>query len=537
MRKKKVKALDDFILKAIRSGPVPILRDIDNLPVEKLTRGERIVRFAHHYLVIPEGLKVGQPLRLDPFQIAFLLAVFDNPETTRRAILSVARRNGKTFLISVVMLAFILGPEAIPNSTLASAALSRDQAALVFQLMSKMLMLSPKLEGLYRVIPSSKRVVGLRKNVEYSALASDAKTGHGKSLAVILLDEAGQIKGSSSDFVDMLISSQGSYATPLMLTISTQAAEDTDLLSTWIDDATLKSDPRTVCHVYESTAGCDLLDESTWRFSNPGLNIFRSVDDMRQQALSASRLPAQESGFRNLLLNQRVAMVNSAFGASLWKENNGAPNPELLFTHDVHLGLDLSRRDDLTACVAAVQDDDGAVHLFPFAFSPQATLEDRAKRDRAPYVEWVRAGQMIAVPGKVLDYAWVATFLRNKFSGCAIASLQFDRWGIDDFTRDAESVDFYHGGNYIPVGQGFKDMGPRVAKFNELLLGGKIRHGGHPLLTMAASNAIAVQDASGAIKLDKSKSTQKIDPIIAAIMATYGATTAERVSSVDDWII
>jgi phage terminase large subunit-like protein len=152
-------------------------------------------------------------------------------------------------------------------------------------------------------------------------------------------------------------------------------------------------------------------------------------------------------------------------------------------------------------------------------------------------VEWVRAGQMIAVPGKVLDYSWIAGYLREKLNGAAVVSLQFDRWGIDDFKRDAESVDFFYGGNYVPVGQGFKDMGPRIAKFMELLLHGKIRHGGHPLLAMAASNAIAVQDPTGAIKLDKSKSTQKIDPIIAAVMAAYGATTADRVSSVDDWII
>jgi phage terminase large subunit-like protein len=533
----KAKKLDPVIIKAIRAGIVPVLRDIDNLPIEKLTRGERLVRFAHEFLVVPEGLKVGQPLRLEPFQIAFLLAVFDNPAVTRRAIMSIARRNGKTFLVAVILLSFILGPEALPNSTLASAAMSRDQAALVFNLMSKMLMLSPKLEGLYRVIPSSKRIVGLRKNVEYSALASDAKTGHGKSLAVVLLDEAGQIKGSHSDFVDMLISSQGSYSTPLMLTISTQAPEDSDLLSTWIDDATTGADPRTVCHVYEVAKDAELLDETSWKFANPGLGIFRSIDDMRQQAETASRLPAQESGFRNLLLNQRVALNGAAISATLWKENNGAPDPSLLHKHDVHLGLDLSRRDDLTAAVAAVQDDDGFVHLFPFVFSPQSTLEDRAKRDRAPYVEWVRAGQMIAVPGKVLDYEWVASYLREQLKGAAVASLQFDRWGIDDFKRDAASVDFFYGGNYVPVGQGFKDMGPRIAKFMELLLHGKIRHGGHPLLTMAASNAIAVQDPTGAIKLDKSKSTQKIDPIIAAVMAAYGATSADRVSSVEDWII
>jgi phage terminase large subunit-like protein len=534
MRKKK---LDPVILRAIRSGPIPVLRNIDKLAIGSLTRGERMVRFAHEFLVVPEGLKVGQPLRLDPFQIAFLLAVFDNPEVTRRAIMSIARRNGKTFLVAVILLGFILGPEAIPNSTLASAAMSRDQASLVFNLMSKMLMLSPKLDGLYKVIPSSKRIVGLRKNVEYSALASDAKTGHGKSLAVVLLDEAGQIKGPSSDFVDMLISSQGSYATPLMLTISTQAPEDTDLLSTWIDDATTGADPRTICHVYEVDKNADLLDETTWKFANPGLGVFRSIDDMRQQAKSASRLPSQESGFRNLLLNQRVALVNMAISASLWKDNNAAPDPTLLLTHKVHLGLDLSRRDDLTAAVAALQDDDGFVHLFPFVFSPLDTLEDRARRDRAPYGDWVRSGQMIGVPGKVLDFEWVAGYLRDKLRVSNIVSVQFDRWGIEDFKRDAESVDFYASGNYVPVGQGYKDMSPRINKFMEMLLQNKIRHGGHPLLTMAAANAIAVPDHTGAVRLDKSKSTQKIDPLIAAIMAAYGATTEDRVACVDDWII
>jgi len=503
---------------AIICGPIPKLRNVDRLAIRNLTRGERVIRFAHDNLVVPEGIHVGKKLKLDPFQQAFILSIFDNRTPTTLAILSIARRNGKTFLVAVILLAFIIGPEAVENSTLASAAMSREQAALVHGLMTKMLHLSPKVRGRYKIIPSTKRIFGLSKNVEYLALAADAKTGHGKALLVVLLDEAGQIKGPQSDYVDMLVSSQGSYEKPLFIVISTQAPTDADLLSTWIDAAATSGDPATVCHVYTVPEEAEIDDKTQWVKANPGIGRFRSYADVEKQAKKAKEIPASEAGFRNLILNQRISLERLWMGPSLWKLGAGLPDMDAFRQFPVVLGLDLSSRQDLTAAVASVTDDDGLVHVVPFVFTPMQGLAQRARRDRAPYEQWVSEGKLIAVPGPTVDYDWVCEFLIRETNGWNLRSLAFDRWRIDDFKRSAEDKQL-RPEEWEQVGQGYKDFSPRMERFEEELVAGKIRHGMHPLLTMSASNAIAVADPAGNRKLDKSKSTLRIDPLVAAVMS------------------
>ena len=203
--------LSKNIKEAIKSGPIPKVRSLEAIVNDPKTKGEIVIAFSYRHLITPEGPKTGEPLRLEPFQIAFILAVLDNPHHTRHAYLTVARRNGKSFLVAVIMLAYIVGPLAEKNSFVSSAAMSRDQAGIVWRMMTNICNMSPDLEGLYKSVPSSKKIIGLAKNVTYTALSSDAKTGHGQSLRVIILDEAGQIVGESSPFVDMLTTSQGSY--------------------------------------------------------------------------------------------------------------------------------------------------------------------------------------------------------------------------------------------------------------------------------------------------------------------------------------
>lgn len=517
---------------AILSGPIPKIRDVDHLDPRELTRGERIVRFAHDYLVVPEGKHVGKPLRLDVFQIAFILAVFDNKKLTTMAIMSMARRNGKTFLMAVILLAFILGPEAVVNSTLASAAQSRDQAALVFKIMVKTLRLSPRLKGLFHIIPTQKSIIGLRRNVEFFALSSETATGFGKSLLVVLLDESGQIRGPHSDYVDMLVTSQGSYDNPLFITISTQAPSDADLLSTWIDAAATSGDITVVCHVYAAANDCEVDDLAAWKASNPGLDNFRSRADMVKRASEVKRLPSAEAGFRNLNLNQRIASERLWLAPTVWKLGKAAPALELFDTLPIAIGLDLSQRQDLTAAIAAVMDDNGHIHLQTMVFAPAEGMTERARRDRAPYDEWVKRGFMVAVPGSTVSYEWVCQYLALRFQGRDIRLVAFDRWRIKEFMHAAENFGFQPAG-WKEVGQGYKDFSPRVEYFEEILLAGRLHHGLHPLLNMGAANAMAVTDPAGNRKLDKAKATQRIDPLVAAVMAVFAVNELHSVVMFD----
>lgn len=497
------------------------------LPYDQLTLGQKVCYFAEHYCLIPEGSKVGQPLRLEPFQEKFIIAVYDNPHGTRRAILSIARKNGKTALIAVLLLAHIIGPCRHTNSQVISGAMSRDQAALVYNLAAKMISLNPKLSTKLRCIASSKRILSASNGSEFRAIAADGKTAHGLSPKLAILDEVGQIVGPSSAFVEAITTSQGAHESPLLIVISTQAPSDSDLLSLWIDDALRSGDKHTVCHVYAADADCDLMDRDQWAKANPGLGSFRSERDLAEQLKQAARIPSQEAAARNLLLNQRISLNSLWIAPAVWKENAGPVDFDLFHRFPVHLGLDLSMRSDLTAAVASVGDPEtGLVHLRPWVFIPADGLEDKARRDRAPYDSWVRDGLMIAVPGKTIDYSWVADFLKIQTAEMLVASVQFDRWGIEHFRQAALGVGF-EPETWIPVGQGYRDFSPRLAAMETALLQARVRHGGHPLLNMAVANAIAVQDASGNKKLDKSATSQRIDPIVAAVMAAFPCTDAE----------
>jgi phage terminase large subunit-like protein len=209
------------------------------------TRGEKVIAFIE-LLVVPEGDKVGQPIVLEQFQKDFILAIYDNPDGTLEAFLSIARKNGKTALIACILLAHICGPEARLNSQVVSGARSRDQAALVWSLAAKIIDLTPGLSEICHVIPSSKKIIGLLMNVEYRALSADGAKNMGISPVLAVLDEVGQVVGPNDYFTDSITSSQGAYSDPLLIAISTQSPSDADLFSIWLDDAIRSGDKHVV---------------------------------------------------------------------------------------------------------------------------------------------------------------------------------------------------------------------------------------------------------------------------------------------------
>jgi phage terminase large subunit-like protein len=249
--------------------------------------------------------------------------------------------------------------------------------------------------------------------------------------------------------------------------------------------------------------------------------LFRSEKDLEEQLKQAARIPSMEASVRNLLLNQRISLQSLWLAPAVWKSCAAEPDLEVFRNNPVHLGLDLSMRNDLTAAVLASRDDStGVVHLLPFVFAPETGMRERESRDKAPYSTWVRQEKMVAVPGPTLDYEWAFGWIRQKLDelGINVDTVSFDRWRSVEGKAAAERAGFIAGG-WSEVGQGFKDMSPRLENFETLLLQGKIAHGAHPLLNMAAANAIVIKDPAGNSKIDKSKATQRIDPLVAAVMA------------------
>jgi phage terminase large subunit-like protein len=453
---------------------------------------------------------------LEPFQIKFIRDIYDNPAGTRLAILSVARKNGKSGLIAAIVLAHLVGPEARQNSQIVSGARSRKQAAIVYNLAAKMVALSPELRAIVKATPSGKTLHGLTMNTEYQALAAEAGTAHGLSPVLAIHDEMGQVRGEFDPFIEAIETAQGAYDDALQIVISTQAPNDADMLSIRIDDAKRSGDPTIVCHVYAASEDADMGDPKAWEAANPALGSFRSLVEITNKAAEAQRMPSVENSFRNLYLNQRVTRHTPFVSPSIWKACAGPVDDAAFYEGPVYGGLDLSLTTDLTALVLIAMKD-GVWHIKPVFWTPESTLVDRSKKDRTPYDAWVRDGFMKATPGPAVEYDFVARDIAALTEGMDIRKIGFDRHRMKTLQAELDRLDVVL--PFEEFGQGFVSMGPAVDRAEIEFLHERFRHGGHPVMTMCAANAIIVQDAAGNRKMDKSKSTGRIDGMISLAMA------------------
>ena len=495
-----------------------------------MTRGKKVCAFIEKYCLIPEGQHVSKPMKLLPFQKKFILDVYDNKHGTSRAYLSVARKNGKSALIAAILLAHIVGPEAKQNSQIVSGARSRDQASLVFKLAEKMVRLSSELSKIVRVVPSSKTLIGLMRNVEYKAISAEAGTAHGLSPVLAILDEVGQVRGPQDSFIEAIETAQGAHEKPLLIAISTQAATDSDLFSNWLDDAANAKDKRIISHVYTAPEDCSLNDRKAWRAANPALGKFRSLQDVADFAKQADRLPAKENSFRWLYLNQRIETVAPFLSRSEWEANSKPA--EIPLGAPCFGGLDLSASRDLTAFVM-VFPIDGEFHVVPHFFLPGDGIRERSKAEKVPYDLWAKAGHLTLIEGPVI----VPSAIAQKVAECAedydLRLLAYDRWRIADFQRELDAI-----GAQLPMvsfGQGFKDMAPAVDKVERLVAERKLRHGGNPILNMCAAGAVIEQDPAGNRKLTKKKSLSRIDGLVALAMALGSMAHDEGILPTSPW--
>jgi phage terminase large subunit-like protein len=529
-----------------------LLSNAKKPPSSRYTRGEKVIRFIERYCRVPEGKFVGRPIELDFFQKLFILAVYDNPAGTSVAILSIARKNGKTALIAALALAHLVGPEARLNAQLVSGARSRDQASLVFKLALKMVNLNPELRSIIRDVPSSKQLLGLTMNTEYRALSAEGGSNHGLSPVLAIIDEMGQVRGDQDDFIEAIETAQGAYDDALEIIISTQAPTDGDMLSIRIDDAIRSADPHTVCHVYSADfyaaehdckpEEVNCLDEDAWLAANPALGKFRSRIELERWAQRASRMPSAENSFRNLYLNQRVNRIASFIPASIWAKGN-RPVDDRAFLGDVWGGLDLAETTDLAAFVYGSQlrrllhhlqnggempEDISDWHIRALFWKPEATLEEHEKRDRVPYRRWADQGYIRTTPGVAIDYEFVAHDIAHELEGLNVKGIAYDRFRFKTLEKKFQDMDDPVSLPFVEWGQGYLSMAPAMDVTEIEFLNDRVVHGGDPVMRMCAANAVVIKDPAGNRKLDKSKSTGRIDGMQALTMMIGLASLAEE---------
>lgn len=497
------------------------------------TRSSRNIRWIESHCRVPEGRLVGKPVKLHEVQREIMRGIYDSP--TRRAIVSFGRKNGKTSFVAMLLLLHLVGPEAKANAQLFSAAQSREQAAVLFNLAAKMVRMSPDLSSYVVIRDSLKQLFCAELGTLYRALSAEAPTAHGLSPAFMVHDELGQVRGPRSELYEALETAAGAQEEPLSIVISTQAPTDADLLSVLIDDAAKGEDPTTKLFLWSAPLDADPFVERTWLLANPLYGAVLNPAVVREQAEAARRMPSRESAFRNLVLNQRIDMSSPLIARAIWAACAGEVDVQAFRAGAaVYGGLDLSARNDLTALAYIVEDAAHFWHTLVEFFAPEKGLRDRALRDRAPYDVWAKEGLITLTPGASVDLEVPARRLLELHEEYGMNIVAYDRWrmdllkkelalllGIDTTAPDvAERIaDVLQ---LVDHGQGYKHMSPAIDALEAALLNERLRHGGNPVLTWCAANAIATTDPAGNRKLDKSKATGRIDGIQALAMA-FGA--------------
>jgi phage terminase large subunit-like protein len=491
-----------------------------------VTRGHKNIAWIQEYCRIPEGKFVGQPVRLRSWQKKEILKIYDNPAKTRTAILSFARKNAKTTLAGFLVLLHLVGPEAVENSQLCSTALSRDQAALLFELSAKIIRMSPDLSDVVGIRDSKKQLYCTELGTVYRALSSDASTNLGGSPVFAVHDELGQVKGPRSALFEAVETGMGAHDTPMSIIISTQAPTDADLLSILIDDALAGHDPRVTISLYTAPMEDPAFTVATLKKANPAYGDFLNAVEVKRSAQDAKRMPSREASYRNLILNQRVDGSDVFVPRTIWMENAGAP--DLSFgSAKVYGGLDLSATTDLTSLELTAQIR-GKWHVHSTFWLPEEGIRDRAKQDRVPYDLWRDQGYLNTTPGKTIEYEYIAFELRKIFDTYNVEKIAFDRWNwkflrpwLIDAGFNERELD-----KFEPFGQGYMSMSPALRQFESMLISRNMKHGNHPVLGMCAQNAVVQTDPAGNRKLAKDKSNGRIDGMVALAMAV-GVTDLE----------
>lgn len=482
-----------------------------------LNRARDNIRWIQEYCVVPEGSHVGRSVALRKWQQDLIFQIYATP--TRRAIISFGRKNGKSALSAFLLLLHLCGPEARPNSQLFSAAQSREQASVLFNLAAKCVRMSTDLSGVVQIRDTAKELLCPELGTRYRALSADASTAYGLSPVFTVHDELGQVKGPRSELYEALETASGAHDDPLSIIISTQAPSDGDLLSILIEDALADADPRVKASLYTADPGLDPFTEKAIRQANPAFGDFQNANETLAMAEDARRMPSREPEFRNLILNQRVEMNSPFISRSVWQGCDGEVSD--WGNEPVWSGLDLSATSDLTAHVPIAWLED-AWEVKPTFWLPGEGLREKSRTDRIDWCLWRDKGFLQTTPGRSVEYEWVARELyefdqTHNWKKCA-----FDRWAFKHlrpwllkagFTE--ERLDEL----FVEFGQGFVSMSPALRDTEAVLLEGKVRHGGHPVLTMCASNAVVKTDPAGNRKLNKAKSATRIDGMVALAMA------------------
>lgn len=489
---------------------------------------EHAVDFFGSCLVLTSGKTAGKPFYLERWQAEYVATLFGwkRPDATRsrryrESFFAVPRKNGKTETGAGVAL-YGLTCDGEEAAQIYSAAKNRDQAALVYEPASRMAERSPVLSGRLKCVDSKKRIVYYKSASYYQALSADAGSSHGKSPHMVIFDEAHT--QPNAKLYEGLKTGMGFRRQPLFINTTTAGTDRHSLCyQVWsyarqvrdgkVDDLTF------LPLIYEIVEGDDWHDREAWRRCNPNLGVTVTEEFLNDEYRRACSSPMYENSFRNLYLNEWTQQAVRWFSMSAW--NACAGHEPDLTGRECWVGIDLAATTDITAVVAAFPMDDGTIYLQPHFWIPAEAIAARSHRDKVPYEQWARAGLVTATDGGATDYDSVRDYVERLASRCWVQQVRMDPWNAQQVATQLQQAG-------LPVEamrQGYASISGPSKEFERGIVNKTLRHPSHPVLDWMAGNVAIESDAAGNIKPSKAKSTERIDGIVAAVMAVAGLVT------------
>jgi phage terminase large subunit-like protein len=479
-----------------------------------------------------KGEWAGEHFEPAPWQVFIIRQIFgwkrkkDGTRRFRQAYIEVARKNGKSTKAAAIGHKLFLFDDE-PGAEVYTAATKLDQAKIVHseavRMMKTMQAEEPEFVNVVRIYHNNMSSECLA--AKYEPLGSDSDTLDGLNPHAGIIDEYHAHKDSG--VYDKLVTGMGSRRQPMMYVITTAGAGREGacwemrkrciriLEGTSEDDAVFAF----ICTLDE---GDDWHDERNWGKGNPNIGISVKLDYLRDRHRQALESVGEENNFLRFNMNVWTAQARRWLKMDKWDACAGEEIPPNAFERfrgrECWAGLDLASTSDLNAFVMAFPEPDGHVTVVPLFWIPELTAQERSKKDGVLYPQWIRDGWIRMTEGDEQDPKVIRRDInRLTDAGILIREIAMDRLfqGLElcQDLRDDGFEAFAHG-------QGFASMGAPTDQFEKLVNSGRLRHGGNPVLRWHAENVSVKFDEAGNIKPDRKRSSEKIDGIVAAIMAT-----------------
>ena len=502
-------------------------------------KADRAVKFIE-MLPHTKGEWEGRPFWLLPWQEQIIRDLFgivkaDGFRQFRTAYIEIPKKQGKSELAAAIAL-YLLYADHEPSAEVFSAAADRQQASIVFDVAKRMVEMTPGLQKRSKVMSATKRIVNYSNAGYYQVVSADVGGKHGYSISGLVFDEIHN--QPNRKLWDVLTKGSGDARRQALHVAITTAGTDRNSICFELHTKALdilsdrKVDPTFYPVVYSLPMDADWQDEKNWYKVNPSLGYTVPIERMREAYLQSQDNPAEENDSRTLRLCQWVGSTVQWIPDHIYDLGNQPIDKHALRRRDCYAGLDLSSSGDITALVLMFppRTDDEKYIMLPYFWVPEETIPKRVQQTSVPYDNWVAQGYVKATPGNVIDYAYIQNTIGELSYKYHIREIAFDRWGSNMLVERLSEM----GLTVVPFGQGYKDMSPASRAFYEELMKGNIIHGGNPVMKWMCGNVVIEQDPAGNIKPTKAKSKDKIDGVVAAIMALDRCIRHENEESVYD---